>query len=146
MTSEADGMAKRVLGRFAALRQHRAQWAAVSAQAVAGAAGARSHGPDRVELSWSDAVPALADLIAEFGPPSAAATLGPALSRLDKDAPEAAGLLRLMSCLAPEPVPLGLLLAFTAALGLPDDVPRRLRADAGRSRGSLTCPRFCFPR
>jgi hypothetical protein len=38
-----------------------------------------------------------------------AATLGLALSRLGQDAPEAAGLMRLMAFLAPEPVPLGLL-------------------------------------
>jgi Tetratricopeptide repeat len=40
-----------------------------------------------------------------------AATLGLALSRLGKEAPAAAGLLRLLAFLAPEPVPLGLLLA-----------------------------------
>ena len=40
-----------------------------------------------------------------------AATLGLALSRLEQDAPAAAGLLRLLAFLAPEPVPLGLLLA-----------------------------------
>jgi len=40
-----------------------------------------------------------------------AATLGLAVSRLDGDAPAAAGLLRLLAFLAPEPVPLGLLLA-----------------------------------
>jgi Tetratricopeptide repeat len=39
-----------------------------------------------------------------------AATLGLALSRLEGDAPAAAGLLRLLAFLAPEPVPLGLLL------------------------------------
>jgi hypothetical protein len=41
----------------------------------------------------------------------AAATLGLALTRLGHDAPAAAGLLRLLAFLAPEPVPLGLLLA-----------------------------------
>ena len=40
-----------------------------------------------------------------------AATLGLALSRLVRDAPEAAGLARLLAFLAPEPAPLGLLLA-----------------------------------
>ena len=40
-----------------------------------------------------------------------AATLGLALSRLERDAPAAAGLLRLLAFLAPEPVPLDLLLA-----------------------------------
>jgi hypothetical protein len=39
-----------------------------------------------------------------------AATLGLALSRLGQDAPAATGLLRLLAFLAPEPVPLGLLL------------------------------------
>jgi hypothetical protein len=43
-----------------------------------------------------------------------AATLGLALSRLERDAPAAAGLLRLLAFLAPEPVPLGLLLAGRA--------------------------------
>jgi hypothetical protein len=43
-----------------------------------------------------------------------AATLGLALSRLSQDAPEAAGLLRLLAFLSPEPVPLGLLLAEQA--------------------------------
>ena len=40
-----------------------------------------------------------------------AATLGLALSRLDEQAPAAVGLARLLACLAPEPVPLALLLA-----------------------------------
>ena len=40
-----------------------------------------------------------------------AATLGLAVSRLERDAPAAAGLLRLLAFLAPEPVPLDLLLA-----------------------------------
>lgn len=44
-----------------------------------------------------------------------AATLGLALSRLEGEAPAAAGLLRLLACLAPEPVPLALLLADTQA-------------------------------
>ena len=44
-------------------------------------------------------------------PADVAATLGLALSRLDEEAPAAAGLLRLLACLAPEPVPLALLLS-----------------------------------
>ena len=44
-------------------------------------------------------------------PPDVAATLGLALSRLAAEAPAAAGLLRLLAFLAPEPVPLALLLA-----------------------------------
>jgi hypothetical protein len=44
-----------------------------------------------------------------------AATLGLALSQLEGEAPVAAGLLRLLACLAPEPVPLALLLADTQA-------------------------------
>jgi hypothetical protein len=44
-------------------------------------------------------------------PLSVAATLGVALARLDADAPAAAGLARLLACLAPEPVPLALLLS-----------------------------------
>ena len=43
-------------------------------------------------------------------PASVAATIGLALSRLNDAAPAAAGLLRLLACLAAEPVPLGLLL------------------------------------
>jgi hypothetical protein len=56
-----------------------------------------------------------ADLLARGGaaghPPGVAATLGVALARLDADAPAAVALLRLLACLAPEPVPLGLLLS-----------------------------------
>jgi Tetratricopeptide repeat len=44
-------------------------------------------------------------------PADVAATFGLALSRLEAEAPAAAGLLRLLACLAPEPVPLRLLLA-----------------------------------
>jgi hypothetical protein len=44
-------------------------------------------------------------------PATVAATLGIALSRLEADAPAAAGLLRLLACLASEPVPLTLLLS-----------------------------------
>jgi len=49
-------------------------------------------------------------------PDSVTTTLGLALSRLDDQAPAGAGLLRLMACLAPEPVPLGLLLPAGADL------------------------------
>jgi Tetratricopeptide repeat len=48
-------------------------------------------------------------------PADVAATLGLALSRLGDEAPAAAGLLRLLACLAPEPVPLALLLADAQA-------------------------------
>ncbi len=44
-------------------------------------------------------------------PANVAATLGLALSRLRDEAPAAIGLLRLLACLAPEPVPLALLLS-----------------------------------
>jgi hypothetical protein len=44
-------------------------------------------------------------------PADVAATLGLALSRLEIEAPAAAGLARLLACLAPEPVPVGLLLS-----------------------------------
>ena len=50
-------------------------------------------------------------------PPSVAATLGLALSRLGDKAPAAVGLVRLLACLAPEPVPLALLLADARAAG-----------------------------
>jgi hypothetical protein len=48
-----------------------------------------------------------------------AATLGLALSQLERDAPAAAGLLRLLAFLAPEPVPLALLLAGGQAMVVP---------------------------
>ena len=51
-------------------------------------------------------------------PAEVAATLGLALSRLADEAPAAAGLLRLLAFLAPEPVPLALLLAGEQAAGL----------------------------
>ena len=50
-------------------------------------------------------------------PADVAATLGLALSRLADEAPAAAGLLRLLAFLAPEPVPLALLLADAQAAG-----------------------------
>jgi hypothetical protein len=49
-----------------------------------------------------------------------AATLGMALSRLEGQTPTAAGLLRLLAFLAPEPVPLGQLLATGQTAGMPD--------------------------
>ena len=55
-----------------------------------------------------------ADLLARgevAGHPDVAATLGLALSRLAEQAPAAAGLVRLLAFLAPEPVPLAVLLA-----------------------------------
>jgi hypothetical protein len=56
-------------------------------------------------------------------PVDVAATLGLALSRLEDEAPAAAGLLRLLACLAPEPVPLAPLLAGAqATVELPPDV------------------------
>jgi hypothetical protein len=56
-------------------------------------------------------------------PADVAATLGLAVYRLEEQAPVAAGLLRLLACLAPEPVPLALLLADAeAADELPPDV------------------------
>src|SRR5215467_14497844 len=62
-----------------------------------------------------------ADLLARGETPGhsvdVAATLGLALSRLEAQAPAAAGLLRLLACLAPEPVPLGLLLSDAQAPG-----------------------------
>ena len=51
-------------------------------------------------------------------PADVAATLGLALSRLAEDAPPAAGLVRLLAFLAPEPVPLDLLLTDEQAAGL----------------------------
>ena len=50
-------------------------------------------------------------------PADVAATLGLALSRLADEAPAAAGLVRLLAFLAPEPVPLALLLAGKRATG-----------------------------
>ena len=61
-----------------------------------------------------------ADLLARgdvAGHPDVAATLGLALSRLAGEAPAAAGLVRLLAFLAPEPVPLAVLLAGAGAAG-----------------------------
>jgi hypothetical protein len=52
-------------------------------------------------------------------PADVAATLGLALSRLAGEVPAAAGLMRLLAFLAPEPVPLSLLLASQQAAGQP---------------------------
>ena len=73
-----------------------------------------------------------ADLLARgevAGHPDVAATLGLALSRLAGEAPAAAGLVRLLAFLAPEPVPLAVLLAGDAAAG------RLSPAGGGRGRG-----------
>lgn len=59
-----------------------------------------------------------------------AATLGLALSRLEQDAPAAAGLMRLLAFLAPEPVPLGLLLPS-------NDAAERLGAETAEALGPL---------
>jgi hypothetical protein len=63
-----------------------------------------------------------AELLARGTPPAwhplgVAATLLPALSRLEEQAPPARGLLQLLACLAPEPAPLALLLATTQTAG-----------------------------
>jgi uncharacterized protein DUF4062/tetratricopeptide repeat protein len=50
-------------------------------------------------------------------PADVATTLGLAVSRLEAEAPAAAGLLRLLACLAPEPVPVALLLADAQITG-----------------------------
>jgi hypothetical protein len=76
-----------------------------------------------------------ADLLGR-GTPSAhaasvVATLALALSRLEPEAREAAGLLRLLACLAPEPVPLALLLALPS-------VPTGLDPDVASVLGPLT--------
>ena len=59
-----------------------------------------------------------------------AATLGLALTRLERDAPAAAGLLRLLAFLAPEPAPLGLLLAS-------DDAGQKLGEETAEGLGPL---------
>jgi hypothetical protein len=51
-------------------------------------------------------------------PADVATALGMALSRLAGEAPAAAGLVRLLAFMAPEPVPLALLLADDQAAGL----------------------------
>ena len=80
------------------------------------------------------------------GHPHVAATFGLALSRLEGEAPAAAGLLRLLACLAPELVPLVLLLAAPQAGGeLTPERRRRDRAAAGRCRGGRGCGRRAAP-
>jgi hypothetical protein len=66
-------------------------------------------------------------------PAHVAATLGLALSELRNQAPAALGLMRLLAFLAPEPVPLGLLLSdVAAAAGLSaDDVPAEIASLTG---------------
>jgi hypothetical protein len=66
-------------------------------------------------------------------PADVTATLGLALSRLSVQAPAAAGLLRLLAFLAPDPVPLSLLLAGGQAAG-------RLPAEAARINRMLGDP------
>jgi hypothetical protein len=67
-------------------------------------------------------------------PLDVAATLGLALSRLAGEAPAAAGLVRLLALLAPEPVPLTLLLAGEQAAGL---LSREVAAEVGPVLGDL---------
>jgi hypothetical protein len=85
-------------------------------------------------------------------PDTVTTTLGLALSRLEVDSRTAPGLLRLLACMAPEPVPLGLLLACQRVpKGLDDDVTALLNtliedrlarqdAIAALRRYSLTTP------
>jgi hypothetical protein len=61
-------------------------------------------------------------------PPDVAATLGLALSRLAGEAPAAAGLVRLLAFLAPEPVPLNLLLTGEQPAGV---LSREVMAEVG---------------
>jgi len=61
-------------------------------------------------------------------PADVAATLGLALSRLGEDAPAAAGLLRVLACLAPERVPLIPLLSNT---GIADEIAPGVEATVG---------------
>ena len=63
-------------------------------------------------------------------PAHVAATLGLALSRLTEETPAAAGLARLLACLAPEPVPLSVLLADTQAAGELTPTPGQLSVSA----------------
>jgi hypothetical protein len=63
-------------------------------------------------------------------PADVAATLGLALSRLEEEAPAAAGLLRLLACLPPEPVPLTPLLSD-------GEIAARLPPDAAATVGPL---------
>jgi WD40 repeat protein len=65
-----------------------------------------------------DALPSRGDP-AEL-PRSVAATSSLAAAQLDAEAPEAAGLLNLLACCAPEPIPLGLLLSHANLTGFLD--------------------------
>jgi hypothetical protein len=103
-------------------------WVAIFSAAGPGA-GRRLHPGDRDHPGWYLAVfrDRRADLLARGEaaghPADVAATLGLALSRLEAEAPAAAGLLRLLACLAPEPVPLALLLSGAQIVeGLGPDV------------------------
>ena len=76
-------------------------------------------------------------------PADVAATLGLALSRLAEEAPAAAGLVRLLAFLAPEPVPLSLLLAGSRrrACWARRRRPRSGRCWVIRSRRGMRSPR-----
>jgi hypothetical protein len=71
-------------------------------------------------------------------PATAAATLGLALSRLKSQAPAATALMQMLAFLAPEPVPVTLLLSERAAASLPDSetagLIKPLLGGPGRSR------------
>ncbi len=67
-------------------------------------------------------------------PADVSATLGLAMSRLASQAPAAAGLLRLLAFLAPEPVPLGLLLVGEPTVGLAE------HGGGGRGRATAGDP------
>jgi hypothetical protein len=68
-----------------------------------------------LSLFWDRRADLLARGQAAGHPADVAATLGLALSRLEQEAPAASGLPRLLAFLAPEPVPLALLLADVQA-------------------------------
>ena len=90
-----------------------------------GSLGATSDGMTISPLDWAVQVPEL--------DPGVALTLELALVQLDQDAPAAAGLARLLAFLAPEPAPLGLLLAKR-------DAARQLGKAAGALRPLLGDP------
>jgi hypothetical protein len=89
--------------------------------AVLGPAGHEPEGDERVTFTISARPkPARGDAAGNPADPAdTAAALGLTLTRLAGQVPGAAGLLRLLAFLAPEPVPLGLLLAGKPAVGLP---------------------------
>jgi hypothetical protein len=84
---------------------------------------------------------------------SVAATLGLALSRLGDKAPAAVGLVRLLACLAPEPVPLAVLLGDAQAPGelapgVVADTVRPLLGDpvaVGKAVAALRCYSLVTP-